>query len=477
LQTDEIGVGHKNETEKITSIAEILGILDETHRSKDWLLAQIKKHKVVTSAKSSMNSFEILKSCPDDFISSLLRVLKGEDIEGLEDLHTLTRTYHWFFTDIVASANPKIPTKNQVKKIIVLNEFISRTEIFRNRDPKATIILPTGDGMAIGFGDSPEKPLRMAVELHRSLSRYNQDKRGDDKLLIRIGIDMGPVYFIKDLNGQDNVWGPGIILTRRVMDLALEMQILASANIAENIRKLSPEYKAITHPIGDYSIKHGEQLVIYNVYGDGFGNRVAPRKSKIAGKNLQQEIKTVNNFAFDSIDIILEITDLKTWATHHTWIWKIQNVSKEPKEQIFYYLDGDTQKDFASMNVTVKDDRDNKLQILAISRNLPYHKEFNVQLGRPLKQKQKKSIKLEYDWEEPLRTFFYRFASNCKRFSYTCIIPKGVELKNRVLKVEVETGYKVHATPPPTIEYKDDKTTITWQKNNLKAYEAYQFEW
>ena len=102
-----------------------------------------------------------------------------------------------------------------------------------------------------------------------------------EKLLIRIGIDMGPVYVIKDLNNKDNVWGPGIILTRRVMDLAGDMNILASARIAEDTRKLSPEYKEIIHPIGEYSIKHGEELQIYNIYGNDFGNKIVPRKSKV----------------------------------------------------------------------------------------------------------------------------------------------------------------------------------------------------
>ena len=34
------------------------------------------------------------------------------------------------------------------------------------------------------------------------------------------------------------------------------------------IKKI-PEYKEIMHPIGDYSIKHGEKLNIFNIYGDG----------------------------------------------------------------------------------------------------------------------------------------------------------------------------------------------------------------
>src|SRR5882762_9323286 len=151
-QNNNLSKKNSDEIEKVGKIAEILGLLEETHRGKDWLLQEIKKHRLKISIKPTMNSFEILKSCTDDFVLQLFRVLKGDDIKGFDDIRTLTKTYHWFFTDIVAGSNPTIPTKNQVKKIIVLNELISRTEIFKNRDPQSTVILPTGDGMAIGFG-------------------------------------------------------------------------------------------------------------------------------------------------------------------------------------------------------------------------------------------------------------------------------------------------------------------------------------
>src|SRR3970282_619885 len=305
---------------KLSQIAEILGLLDETGRGKQWLVDQLKKLKI--STKTSINSFEILKECPDDFVSQMLRSLKGEDIAGFEEIKTLTKTYHWFFTDIVAGSNPLIPTKNQVKKIIVLNELILRNE----------------------------------------------------KLLIRVGIDMGPVYVIKDINDMDNVWGPGIILTRRVMDLAGDMNIFASARIAEDTRKLSSEYKEIMHPIGDYHIKHGEELQLYNIYGNGFGNKIAPRSKKVEKLTADKMVKPSYNFAFRTIDILLDVIEPTTLLTHHTWVWKLENISKEAK------------------------------------------------------------------------------------------------IKTRVLRVDSETGYRVYASPNPVVKYLDDKTVVSWSKNNLKAF-------
>ena len=101
-----------------------------------------------------------------------------------------------------------------------------------------------------------------------------------------------------------------------------------------------------------------------------------------------------------------------------------------------------------------------------------------MKLTKPLKPRQRKRfIKLEYDWEEPERNFFYKLATDCKLFSYRFTIPKGIDVKNRVLKVDTELGYKWHASPHPTINYLDDITEITWEGKNLKAYDAYRFEW
>ena len=45
-------------------------------------------------------------------------------------------------------------------------------------------------------------------------------------------------------------------------------------NFAQAIKQfsevVSPESKEIMHPIGEYSIKHGEEMLIYNIYGKRF---------------------------------------------------------------------------------------------------------------------------------------------------------------------------------------------------------------
>src|SRR5437660_594895 len=84
---------------RMSAIAEILGLLDEKHRNKEWLIGEIKRHKLKISIKHTVNSFEILKICPAGFISHLLRILKNDDFDPSVDIPVLVKTFHWFYTD------------------------------------------------------------------------------------------------------------------------------------------------------------------------------------------------------------------------------------------------------------------------------------------------------------------------------------------------------------------------------------------
>jgi len=248
LQTNKENT-NQNDPNRIAKVAEILGLMEESQKNKEWIFQHLKQKRIKNPAKRSMNSYQILNILSDKALEELHKTLTAKDVDELTDINSLTKTYHWFFTDIVAGSNPNIVTLEQARKIVVLNELIQRTETYKHHDKDSTVILPTGDGMVIGFGESPEYPLRLAIQLHKELNKYNKTRKGKEKLLLRIGIDTGPVYVVKDLTGKDNVWGPGIIMTRRVMDLGGDMNIFTSSRYAEDVRTLSPEYKEIMHPL------------------------------------------------------------------------------------------------------------------------------------------------------------------------------------------------------------------------------------
>jgi len=472
---DEAQVSSKEQELKEKQIGKILGLLEESHKNKDWIAKEAKKQGLSISISQEMNAYEILSSCAPGFIKGLLDTLYGQDITIPDGIQT--KTYHWFFSDIVAGSNPSISTNAQVKKIIVLNDLISKTAAFRQRDPASTILLPTGDGMAIGFGDSPEKPVLLSIELHKMLSKYNKTKRGKEKLLLRIGVESGQVYFVKDLEGKNNVWGPGIILTRRVMDLCGDMQIFAANRVVEELLKISPKYKEMLHFVENYETMHGEKIQLFNIYGDGFGLKAMPKKEKKTDSDTANMPKASSAFSFNAIKIYLDVMDVKTMKTRHTWIWNITNESREPRTKVFYFIDGQVPKDFSKLNVRVAQKDGKKLKIDRLSADKKLRKEFYVRLDKPIQPKQSTQLTLEYDWEEPERSFTYRFPSKLKRFDYVCTLPRNIDIKSRILKIDPDTGKKVHANPPPIVKRIGDRIAITWEKSNILAQDAYQFEW
>ena len=462
-----------NKTEFIENIAEILGILEEKSLSKEWIIGELKKEKI--KAHVTENSFQILKEVGPKVVQKILSTLR-EDL-SIRDVKTLTKSLHWFFIDIVASSDPNLTVKSQARKIYALNELIKKTETFRKENLEFLVMLPTGDGMAIGFEDSPEKPLRLSIELHKKLKNFNSTQKEKDRLFIRIGMDTGPVYFMKGIKGEI-FWGPGLIIAKRVMDLCGPNQIFASERIARDLKTLSEENKSIMHPIGEYEIKHGK-MGIFNIYGKDFGNKINPKKGKIINK-IQDDFK-LPDFDFKSVEIHLEILKTESMLTRHTWIWEVKNTSNHPLSEIFYSIGGDVPKDISELNLQISDEKNNKLEIISVDKNHPLIKDFHVKLASPIRKNQSgRWVKLEYDWEEPERVFEYSFSSKSKKLMYSFTAPKQLALSHRVLEIVRGLGIKKRANPPPKMDFSGESTKITWEtaKNHkILAHDTFEFQW
>ncbi len=188
--------------------------------------------------------------------------------------------YNFCFIDIVGLSNPELAVHRQKEKIVRLNEFISSCNSFRKISDELKIILPAGDGMAIGYENNPELPYKLSVELHGFLHKYNKRMAHDNQIKVRIGLSSGPVFTVYDISNRLNVWGPGIIMARRVMDLGDSWHILITENFAMQLIPLYEEYRNNIKLIGSYEIKHGEKLNVYSAYSGDYGNPELPEKFK-----------------------------------------------------------------------------------------------------------------------------------------------------------------------------------------------------
>src|SRR3954466_8776784 len=87
---------------------------------------------------------------------------------------------HVLFIDIVGYS--KLLMEEQSKLARRLNEIVQGTQRFREAASDGRLLqLPTGDGMALVFRDSPASPAQCAIEIQRVL-------RITDKIPVRMGI-------------------------------------------------------------------------------------------------------------------------------------------------------------------------------------------------------------------------------------------------------------------------------------------------
>ncbi|MDO8350038.1 MAG: PEGA domain-containing protein [Gallionella sp.] len=125
------------------------------------------------------------------------------------------------------------------------------------------IILDTGDGAAVNFLGDVESALQAALRLRASL--LSEDPSLEPKLLVRIGINLGPVRLVRDINGQPNIVGDGINVAQRVMGFADASQILVSRSYYDAVSRLSAQYTGMFHYQGSRTDKHVREHEIYAI--------------------------------------------------------------------------------------------------------------------------------------------------------------------------------------------------------------------
>ena len=141
---------------------------------------------------------------------------------------------HVLFIDIVGYSTLLINEQSDL--LAELNDVVRGTEHFRSAEAEGKLVrLPTGDGMALVFHNSPEEPVRCALEIARAL-------KGHPKLRVRMGIHSGPVNEVADVNERTNIAGAGINIAQRVMDCGDAGHILLSKHVAEDLQHY-PEWR------------------------------------------------------------------------------------------------------------------------------------------------------------------------------------------------------------------------------------------
>ncbi|HXU93333.1 MAG TPA: AsmA-like C-terminal region-containing protein [Gallionella sp.] len=167
------------------------------------------------------------------------------------------------FLDVVGYTKQSVNKQIQVKK--QFNQLLS--DCLAAVGEGERIILDTGDGAAVGFLQHPEDALEAAMQFRKTVTA-NQHKDYPD-LNVRIGIHLGPINVVKDMNGQSNMVGDGINDAQRVMSFAGSDQIYVSRPYYDFISRLSDEYADLFEYRGSQKDKHGREHQVYELVEGG----------------------------------------------------------------------------------------------------------------------------------------------------------------------------------------------------------------
>src|SRR5437868_2934168 len=136
---------------------------------------------------------------------------------------------HVLFIDIVGYSIRR--TDEQQALVDQLNKVVRSSDEFSRAAAAGRLKkIPTGDGMALIFHDSPEQPVECAVEISRVLKHHPD-------LPVRMGVHSGPVSEVMDVNGRVNAAGIGINVAQRLMDCGDAGHILLSKRVAEDLQQ------------------------------------------------------------------------------------------------------------------------------------------------------------------------------------------------------------------------------------------------
>ena len=216
------------------------------------------------------------------------------------------------FIDLVGYS--KKPVTEQIRLKTSLTSNLS--EAIKDIPVNDRIILDTGDGAAISFLGDPEDALVVTLQLREMMMQEGMtatqvEASGDDA--VRMGINLGPVKLVKDINGHPNIIGDGINVAQRIMSFARPGQIVVSRSYYDVVSNLASEYAKLFTYEGSRTDKHVREHEIYVVghsegalqkARDGMKDRASatspnPRRAAAAAAGTSTLTLTIPHFAQD----------------------------------------------------------------------------------------------------------------------------------------------------------------------------------
>jgi class 3 adenylate cyclase len=179
---------------------------------------------------------------------------------AISSIDRQTRMAAVVFADLVGFSKKSVPAQLAAKE--ALTGLLQR--LVTPYPANSRVVLDTGDGAAVGFLVSPEYALGLALRLRRELDAAPGDGllRSQD---LRLGINLGPLKVVTDVNGHPNLLGEGINSAERIMSFADPGGTTASRSFQEAVYYLDASFQTLFEPLGMRTDKHGREHEVFRL--------------------------------------------------------------------------------------------------------------------------------------------------------------------------------------------------------------------
>ena len=163
--------------------------------------------------------------------------------DAVENHGACTRASAVLFLDVVGYSKFSMAEQHAIKRS--LNAHIRVALVGFSLEE--TVMVDTGDGVALTFLNDVEQALVVALKVAQQTAKETNQR---PRFVLRMGIHVGPIRRMRDINAQPNVIGDGINTAQRIMTFAAPGQVLVSRAYYEMVSVLSARYCHAFLPAG-----------------------------------------------------------------------------------------------------------------------------------------------------------------------------------------------------------------------------------
>jgi hypothetical protein len=222
-------------------------------------------------------------------------------------------------------------------------------------------------------------------------------------------------------------------------------------------------------------------MLLYSVFGDGFGNKKHPQKGADTRSRYGEEaLRLQKTTLYPSVTVDLSVIDAKKMRVQHKRTYEVANTSNEPIKNVLHGVAMDVNvDDINDLKIQVYDEKDRECKITSINVDKPDCKEFTTEFSEPItKGDSGKGYTLVYEVEEPERYFENAFLIDCQKYNMSFKYPINAGIKRpELIEISQENDEQVKSKVAPKIDQTNSHETINWEITDIIKGKTFRIEW